>query len=50
MKRKPVEALKKAVSGMIPKNKLRKEIMMKLKLYAGTEHPHEAQQPKPLTD
>ena len=41
-------ALKKAVYGMLPKNKLRSRFMEKLKLYAGEDHPHEAQQPEPL--
>ncbi len=41
--RKPTEVLKKAVSGMLPKNKLRKVRMSNLKIYEGTEHPHQAQ-------
>jgi large subunit ribosomal protein L13 len=49
LEKKPVEALKKAIAGMIPPNKLRKPILSKLKIYAGSEHPHEAQKPKPLT-
>lgn len=49
LEKKPTEALKKAIKGMIPPNKLRKEIMEKLKIYAGEEHPHEAQKPKALT-
>jgi large subunit ribosomal protein L13 len=49
MKKKPTEALKKAISGMIPRNKLKKQIMSKLKIYAGEEHPHEAQKPEILT-
>ncbi|MFC1655540.1 50S ribosomal protein L13 [Patescibacteria group bacterium] len=49
LEKKPTEALKKAIKGMIPPNKLRKEVMEKLKIYAGGEHPHEAQQPQPLT-
>ena len=48
MEKKPTEVLRKAISGMLPKNKLRKPIMQKLKLYAGTEHPHEAQSPETL--
>ncbi|MBD3156809.1 50S ribosomal protein L13 [Candidatus Peregrinibacteria bacterium] len=46
----PEEVIIKAVRGMIPRNKLRKEVMMKLKVFAGSEHPHEAQKPQPLTD
>ena len=45
---KPTEILRKAVSGMLPKNKLRKPLMQKLKLYVGSEHPHEAQSPETL--
>jgi large subunit ribosomal protein L13 len=37
-----------AVKGMLPKTSLGKKIGMKLKVYAGTEHPHAAQQPKQL--
>jgi large subunit ribosomal protein L13 len=43
------KAIEKAVWGMLPKNKLGRQIIKKLKVYAGTEHPHEAQQPKPFT-
>lgn len=43
MSRKPAEALRKAVSGMLPKNKLRKQRLANLYIYAGEEHPHEAQ-------
>jgi len=50
LEEKPEEVIKKAVQGMIPRNKLRKEIMSKLKVFAGPEHTHEAQKPKPLTD
>ncbi|MFC1600219.1 50S ribosomal protein L13 [Patescibacteria group bacterium] len=49
MEEKPTEALTRAVRGMIPGNKLRKPIMEKLKVYAGEEHPHEAQKPENLT-
>ncbi len=48
LERKPTRMLELAVSGMLPKNKLRKIFMKKLKLYAGEEHPHEAQEPKVL--
>jgi large subunit ribosomal protein L13 len=41
--RKPTEVLKKAVSGMLPKNKLRKQRMASLHIYAGETHPHQAQ-------
>ena len=42
---KPEEIIKKAVWGMIPKNKLGREVYKKLKVYRGSQHPHEAQQP-----
>lgn len=48
LERKPTRLLELAVSGMLPKNKLRKIFMKKLKLYAGEEHPHTAQEPKKL--
>jgi large subunit ribosomal protein L13 len=44
----PEEALKLAVKGMIPRNPLGRDMMRKLKVYAGMEHPHSAQQPAPL--
>ena len=37
-----------AVRGMLPKNRLGRRIIKKLKVYAGSSHPHAAQQPKPL--
>lgn len=46
--RKPEKLVELAVYGMLPKNKSRKEYMKKLKIYAGEEHPHTAQQPKTL--
>lgn len=45
---KPEELIKKAVKGMLPKNKLGRQMFRKLKVYAGSEHPHAAQQPKEL--
>jgi large subunit ribosomal protein L13 len=45
---RPEEVLRMAVRGMLPKNRLGRQQLMKLKIYAGTEHPHEAQQPAPL--
>ena len=42
---RPIEA---AVRGMLPKNKLGRKVFKKLKVYAGEEHPHQAQQPVPL--
>ena len=49
MENNPVRAVKKAIRGMLPKNTLGREQMSKLKVYAGGEHPHQAQQPKPYT-
>ena len=47
--RKPEQILHDAVRRMLPKNKLGRQMLSKLKLYASAEHPHEAQNPKPLT-
>lgn len=47
MRSKPEEVLRTAVRGMMPKNKLARQQMNKLKIYAGPEHPHEAQAPEP---
>jgi len=46
--RKPGEILKIAVKGMLPKNTLGRMMLKKLKVYAGSDHPHEAQRPQPL--
>lgn len=43
MSRKPTEIIKRAVSGMLPKNKMRKQRMANLYIYAGENHPHQAQ-------
>ncbi|MCL1841648.1 MAG: 50S ribosomal protein L13 [Propionibacteriaceae bacterium] len=45
----PRRAIERAVWGMMPKNKLSRQQLTKLKVYAGPEHPHKAQQPKPYT-
>jgi len=47
-KKNPKKIIFEAIKGMIPRNKLRKEIMDKLKIYPDTEHPHEAQKPEEL--
>jgi large subunit ribosomal protein L13 len=47
--KKPEALIKHAVKGMLPKNKLAYHMLSKLKIYAGSEHPHKAQQPKALT-
>lgn len=44
----PIRIIELAVKGMLPKNPLGREMYRKLKVYAGTEHPHTAQQPKQL--
>lgn len=44
----PEEVIRHAVKGMLPKNRLNRRILTKLKIYAGPEHPHSAQQPVPL--
>jgi large subunit ribosomal protein L13 len=45
---RPEELLRRAVKGMLPKNKLGSKVFKKLKVYAGPQHPHEAQQPQQL--
>lgn len=49
LQRKPEQLLEKAVKGMLPKNRLGRRMYQKLKVYAGAEHPHAAQQPEVLT-
>jgi large subunit ribosomal protein L13 len=46
--RKPERVFSEAVRRMLPKNKLARVMLSKLKVYAGAEHPHQAQQPEPL--
>jgi large subunit ribosomal protein L13 len=48
LEKKPEDLIKRAVKGMLPKNKLARAMLSKLKIYAGPNHPHEAQQPKKL--
>ena len=48
IERKPEEMVKKAVKGMLPKNRLGRKLYKKLYVYAGSEHPHAAQKPEPL--
>jgi large subunit ribosomal protein L13 len=45
----PERAVEKAVKGMLPKNSLGRNMLRKLKVYAGPDHPHQAQQPTPFT-
>ena len=44
----PERVIESAVRGMLPKNRLGRKMFKKLKVYAGPDHPHEAQQPKPM--
>jgi large subunit ribosomal protein L13 len=46
--RRPTEVIRKAVKGMLPRNRLSRAQLTKLKVYAGPDHPHEAQAPQPL--
>jgi len=46
--KKPAEMIRIAVRGMLPKNSLGRQMLRKLKVYAGPNHPHEAQKPAPL--
>jgi large subunit ribosomal protein L13 len=48
LEEKPEELVKLAVKGMLPKNRLSRKLVTKLKVYAGAEHPHDAQKPQPL--
>jgi large subunit ribosomal protein L13 len=48
LERQPEEVIRKAVKGMLPRNRLARAQITKLKVYAGPDHPHAAQQPKPL--
>ena len=47
LEKHPTRAVEKAIKGMLPKNRLGREIAGKLKVYAGAEHPHSAQAPVP---
>ena len=46
LEKSPEKAVEKAIRGMLPKNSLGDQMLKKLKVYSGSEHPHEAQQPK----
>ena len=48
LEKKPEDLIRKAVKGMLPKNKLARHMLSKLKIYSGSEHPHKAQMPKAL--
>jgi large subunit ribosomal protein L13 len=48
MARRPEEVVRRAIKGMLPHTKLGAQQLRKLKIYAGSDHPHQAQQPEPL--
>lgn len=48
IERRPEAVVERAVRGMLPKNKLGRQMTRKLKVYAGPDHPHQAQRPSPL--
>ena len=50
LERRPEEVIRIAVKGMLPRNRLARKQLTKLKVYAGPEHPHQAQQPQPLDE
>ena len=49
LEKRPEELVRRAVKGMLPKNKLGSQLYTKLKVYKGSDHPHQAQVPEPLT-
>ena len=48
LERRPEEVIRKAVKGMLPRNRLGRAQLTKLKVYAGPDHPHAAQKPEPM--
>jgi large subunit ribosomal protein L13 len=50
LERRPTEVLRTAVKGMLPRNRLARRQLTKLKIYAGPEHPHGAQNPTPMPE
>ncbi|HXQ95805.1 MAG TPA: 50S ribosomal protein L13 [Candidatus Acidoferrales bacterium] len=48
IERRPEEVIRRAIKGMLPRNRLGAQQLRKLKVYAGAEHPHQAQRPEPL--
>ena len=50
LERRPEEVLRKAVKGMLPRNRLANRQIVKLKVYAGPDHPHQAQNPVPIEE
>ncbi len=49
MKKHPDRVIRRAVWGMLPKGRLGRKMIRKLKIYSGAEHPHQAQKPEPIT-
>lgn len=49
LEKDPTKIIERAVRGMLPKGKLGSQLFKNLHVYVGTEHPHEAQQPKQIT-
>ena len=50
LERKPEQILREAIRRMLPKNKLGKQMLSKLKIYKGADHPHQAQEPQPIAN
>ena len=48
LEKRPEEVIRKAVKGMLPRNRLARQQLRKLKVYAGPDHPHQAQKPEQL--
>lgn len=48
LKKRPTRVIRHAVQGMLPRNRLGRELVRKLKIYARADHPHESQKPQPL--
>ncbi len=48
LERRPEEVIRLAVKGMLPRNRLARKQILKLKVYAGPDHPHQAQKPQPM--
>ena len=48
LERRPEEVIRRAVKGMLPRNRLARQQLTKLKVYAGPDHPHAAQKPEPM--
>ena len=48
LQRRPEQVIRRAVKGMLPHNRLGAQQLRKLKIYAGSDHPHQAQRPEPL--